>query len=69
MPLALGTPPTITRGDVVQVVNGNLNLRTAPDTSASIIRLLRERTRLNVLEGPHSADGYQWCGVNEPGTR
>jgi len=64
-------PPTggIARGDTVQVINGNLNLRTAPDTSASIIRVLREGTRLNVYEGPRSADGYQWYRVNETGTR
>jgi uncharacterized protein YgiM (DUF1202 family) len=47
-------------GDTVFVNTDYLNFRSSPSTSAGIIASLSRNTTGKVLEGPVSADGYNW---------
>ena len=50
-------------GDIVEVVIPNLNMRQGPSVDATKVTELTQGTRLSVLQGPLSADGYQWYEV------
>ena len=50
-------------GDTVEVVIQNLNLRQGPSVSATKITALALGTRMTVLQGPRTADGFQWYEV------
>ncbi len=47
-------------GDVVEVVSGPLNLRSAAGTHAAILQTLATGTTATVLAGPTAANGYDW---------
>ncbi len=51
-------------GDTVQVIDGSLNVRAAPSTSAAIQNVMPDGTRLSVVGGPAQADGYTWYQVS-----
>jgi uncharacterized protein YgiM (DUF1202 family) len=55
-----GATMGFTAGDRVLVDAGALNFRTAPSTSATVIRPLAYGTLLTIMDGPVSADGYTW---------
>lgn len=44
-----------------------LNMRNAPSLSAEIIARLEHGTRVTILQGPQSADGFIWWRVRIPG--
>ncbi len=50
-------------GDTVQVIDGSLNFRSGPGTSASIVNVVPEGTRFTVIGGPVVANGYSWYQV------
>ena len=47
-------------GATVRVVDGPLNAREAPDTSAAIVRVLQTGAIGWIVDGPVTADGYTW---------
>ncbi len=51
-------------GTTVRVVDGELNLREAPGTGSSVVGVLADGAFVDILEGPESADGYDWVRVN-----
>jgi uncharacterized protein YgiM (DUF1202 family) len=53
-------PSGFTIGDRILVDAGALNFRTAPGTSATVIRALPYGTLLTITDGPTSANGYTW---------
>ena len=64
------TPPPsggIAVGTTVQVVDGSLNFRTGPSTSAAIANVVPEGTRFSVVGGPTQANGYTWWQVRNSG--
>lgn len=64
-------PPTTTTPPPTQwthqVTNGPLNLRTANSTSATVIGAMPNGTRLRVISGPVSNQGYSWYNVEAEG--
>ena len=52
--------PVIEIGATVRVVDGPLNARVEPDTSADIVRVLQTETIGWIIDGPTTADGYTW---------
>jgi uncharacterized protein YraI len=46
------------------VFDGELNLREAPGTGSSVIGVLADGAYVDILDGPESADGYDWVRVN-----
>lgn len=50
-----------------KVTSGPLNLRTASNTSATVIGAMPNNTRLRVLGGPVSNQGYSWYNVDAEG--
>lgn len=50
-----------------QVTNGPLNLRTAGNTSATVIGAMPNGTKLRVISGPVSNQGYSWYNVEAEG--
>ena len=70
-PDAIPTPSgSIAVGGKVRVTGtgtARLNLRENPSTSATILTRVEDGRELTVLEGPQSADGYQWWKVQDAG--
>jgi uncharacterized protein YgiM (DUF1202 family) len=50
-----------------QVTSGPLNLRTASNTSATVIGSMPNGTRLRIISGPLSNQGYSWYNVDAEG--
>lgn len=50
-----------------QVTNGPLNLRTASNTTATLIGAMPNGTKLRVISGPVSNQGYSWYNVEAEG--
>lgn len=50
-----------------QVTSGPLNLRTASNTSATVIGSMPNGTRLRTISGPVSNQGYSWYNVDAEG--
>lgn len=51
-------------GDVVRVIDGELNLRAAAGAGADVIAILPDSARVEVIEGGQQADGYTWYRVS-----
>jgi|GEM_PF-2361658 len=51
-------------GDVLQVTDGPLNLRTGPGTGYSTIASMPLNTKALVVAGPTNADGYTWHQID-----
>jgi N-acetylmuramoyl-L-alanine amidase len=47
-------------GATVRVFDGELNLRSGPSESDSVIAVLPDGAMVEVLEGPQTADGHDW---------
>ncbi len=56
--LAVGQPARV-------VAPGGLNLRDQPSTAGNLLVQLGTGVRVNILEGPTSADGYTWWRVDD----
>jgi uncharacterized protein YgiM (DUF1202 family) len=54
---------SIAAGQAVMVVDGSLNLRANPTTSAAILRVFPDGFTMTVTDGPVAADGYTWYQV------
>jgi uncharacterized protein YgiM (DUF1202 family) len=61
--LAMATGSELETGDAVRVVDGALNLRSAPSISADVLRVLDDNEALIIKDGPVVADGYTWYKV------
>jgi N-acetylmuramoyl-L-alanine amidase len=60
------TPPPpsgLPAGTVVRVTEPNLRMRSAGNTSATIVATLPQDARLTIVSGPTSASGYDWYQV------
>ncbi len=57
-------PPTPAPQWTHRVTNGPLNLRTASNTSATVIGAMPNGTRLRIISGPVSNQGYSWYSVD-----
>ncbi len=55
--------PLYTNADVIEITTFELNLRTAPGLSASILTHFEEDDRLSVIGGPRCISGYTWYNV------
>lgn len=70
-PTAFGLPLPVLRVGMevrVQMLEHEwLNLRDAPDTTSAVLALLRDGTRLTLLEGPLQQGGYRWWRVQAGG--
>lgn len=51
-------------GDDVRVIDGELNLRSGPGTSADVQVVLPDGEPLSVVGGPETANGYTWWEVS-----
>lgn len=51
-------------GMTARVIDGELNLRSAPGIGSSIVGVLADGAYVDILDGPDSADGYDWVRVN-----
>jgi uncharacterized protein YgiM (DUF1202 family) len=51
-------------GSSVRVFGGELNLRGGPSTSDAVVRVLPDGAIAEVLDGPESANGYDWYKVS-----
>lgn len=51
-------------GSSVRVFDGELNLRSGPSTEDEIVRILPEGAIVEVLDGPETAEGYDWYRVS-----
>jgi spore germination protein YaaH len=58
--------PALAIGGFARVAATNVNLRTAPTTSASIAGTAASGQLLAITGGPVAADGYQWFEVSLP---
>lgn len=69
-PTLIPTPPPLFHvGQTVRVqtINGEiLNLRAAPTRKSDIIVYIEDEARLELLEGPVDAEGFQWWRVRLP---
>lgn len=50
-------------GNTVRVIDGSLNFRSGPSTTASIVNVVPEGTQFSVIGGPVAAAGYTWYQV------
>lgn len=60
-------PPSsggIAKGDTVQVIDGDLNMRSGPGLGYAVVAVLPDATRLTVQDGPTAANGYSWYKVS-----
>jgi peptidoglycan/xylan/chitin deacetylase (PgdA/CDA1 family) len=55
--------PRLAPGVVVVTSESGVRLRTAPGTDSDLVKLLRNRTTLTIVEGPQKADKYTWWKV------
>ena len=53
-------------GEFGEVVASTLNLRSGPDTAATLVTTVGAGTLLSITGGPVSADGYTWYEVTAP---
>lgn len=51
-------------GDMVQVVDGPLNIRSGPATSNGVIDVAATGAVARVIDGPSSADGFTWIKID-----
>jgi uncharacterized protein YraI len=51
-------------GASVRVFGGELNLRSGPGTDNGTVHILPDGAIVEVLEGPQSANGYEWYRVS-----
>lgn len=58
--LADAGPLPIKLGYTVYVEDGPVNMRSSPSTSASIINVLPQDAKLQVMDGPSTGSGYTW---------
>jgi uncharacterized protein YgiM (DUF1202 family) len=58
------TETGLVAGATARVFDGELNLRAGAGTSESVIGVLADGTYVEVLDGPESADGYDWIRVS-----
>lgn len=49
--------------DIYKVVNGDLNLRSGPGLSYSIVAVLAEGTGMEIIDSGGTANGYDWVEV------
>ncbi len=54
----------LTAGDSAVVFDGRLNLRDDASISANVIEVLEDGTAVTVVDGPVTADGYDWYAVD-----
>ena len=50
-------------GNTVRVFDGELNLRSGAGAGKSVVAVLPDGTWVDILEGPKTADGYEWVRV------
>jgi hypothetical protein len=66
-PTPFGRPAPLLRAGMsvrVQMREGEwLNLRDAPSLQGRVIAMLRDKTPLTLVAGPHDADGLRWWKV------
>jgi uncharacterized protein YgiM (DUF1202 family) len=62
--LAPTSAGSIAIGDSVRVFGGELNLRGGPSTSDGITRVLPDGAIVEVLDGPETANGFEWYRVS-----
>jgi spore germination protein YaaH len=60
--------PTLAVGGFGSVVASTLNVRSAPDTSATLVTTVGTGTLLAITGGPVAADGFTWFEVSVPVT-
>ena len=58
--------PSLAVGGFGSVVSSTINVRSAPDTAASIVTTVDAGTLLSITGGPVAADGYTWYEVTVP---
>ncbi|HET9345220.1 MAG TPA: glycosyl hydrolase family 18 protein [Candidatus Limnocylindrales bacterium] len=58
--------PSLTVGGFGSVVSSDLNVRSAPDTSAAVVTTVDAGTLLSITGGPVGADGFTWYEVTVP---
>lgn len=61
--LKVESAATLSRGDIAQVVDGELNIRAAAGNGADIIGILADGTYVDVLDGLEEVDGQRWVRV------
>ncbi|MDQ3442432.1 MAG: SH3 domain-containing protein [Chloroflexota bacterium] len=54
----------LTAGATARVFDGELNLRDGPGTGNAVIGVLADGAYVDILDGPESANGYDWVRVN-----
>lgn len=68
----LPTPEPVLQADGFAVITGtggvSLSVRSNPGTGAKLVARAREGDTVRVLEGPQSADNYEWWRVDLNGT-
>lgn len=55
---------TLTAGETAVVFDGRLNLRDDATIDATIVEVLEDGTSVTVVDGPVTADGYDWYAVD-----
>ena len=63
-------PLAISVGGCAVVVNsgsGGLAVRATPSTSGTLIKRIPDGTKVKILEGPRSANGYTWWRHDQGG--
>jgi flagellar hook assembly protein FlgD len=58
--------PALARGGFLRVTSDSLNVRAAPDTSATRVATASRGDLFAITGGPASADGYKWYQVSGP---
>jgi spore germination protein YaaH/flagellar hook assembly protein FlgD len=58
--------PSLSRGGFLRVTSDTLNMRSAPDTSATRVATASAGDLLAITGGPATADGYTWFEVSGP---
>jgi uncharacterized protein YgiM (DUF1202 family) len=61
--LSAADDPGFDENDVVEVIDGSLNLRESAGLSADVLEVLDEGTELTIVSGPENADGIAWYEV------